>query len=146
MANKRKGRSSWTLSRDQVNSMTRFSFGLKSLTLAAVLVPIAAIAQSESDFGQSGLSDPWEELSLNSKARLKMNFRNANVDNVIAFIEEASGITVVKDPTLVGPITVTTSKPVSLAEAFYVFDSVLRLRGFEISRQRKILAIKAIPN
>jgi len=125
--------------------LARLSINLKSLALALVLMPIVATAQSDSAFGQSGLSDPWEELNLNTKTRIKLVFRNANVDNVIAFIEQASGVTIVKDPTLAGPITVTTSKPVSIAEAFYVFDSVLRLRGFEISRQRKLLAIKALP-
>ncbi len=110
-----------------------------------MFLPVVAMAQSDSVFGTSGLNDPWDDLSLNTKTRLKLSFRNANVDNVIALIEQAAGITIVKDPTLVGPITVTTSKPVGLAEAFYVFDSVLRLRGFEISRQRKILVIKALP-
>ena len=110
-----------------------------------MFLPVIAMAQSDSVFGTSGLNDPWDDLSLSAKTRLKLSFRNANVDNVIALIEQAAGVTIVKDPTLVGPITVTTSKPVSLSEAFYVFDSVLRLRGFEISRQRKILVIKALP-
>ena len=128
-----------------VNSMPNFRSTLKALAGAIVFLPVLAMAQSDSVFGTSGLNDPWDDLSLNAKTRLKLSFRNANVDNVIALIEQAAGVTIVKDPTLTGPITVTTSKPVGLAEAFYVFDSVLRLRGFEISRQRKILVIKALP-
>jgi len=61
-------------------------------------------------------------------------------------IQQASHITIVKDPTLVGPITVTTADPVGLSEAFHVFNSVLKLKGYEITRDRKILVIaKAKP-
>jgi len=112
---------------------------------AFILAVVPIVAQTQSELYGSDLGDPWDNLKLNSKTRVKLSFRNASVDNVIAFIEQASNITLVKDPTLTGPITVTTSAPVSLAEAFYVFDSVLRLRGFQISRQRKLLVIKALP-
>jgi general secretion pathway protein D len=125
--------------------MSYLNSRLKILALAFVLMPTYVMAQSDSESGANGFSDPWEDLSLNSKTKLKLSFRNANVDNVIAMIEQASGITIVKDPMLVGSITVTTSKPVSLPQAFYVLNEGLKLRGFEIRRQRSILVIKAIP-
>ena len=125
--------------------MAHSRFRMKHLALSFIFLPTMLLAQTDSVFGTNGLSDPWDDLSLNAKTRLKLSFRNANVDSVIAMIELASGITIVKDPTLTGSITVTTSKPVSIAESFYVFDSVLWLRGFVISRQRRILAIKATP-
>ena len=112
---------------------------------AFVLAVMPVVAQTQADLYGSDLGDAWDNLKLNSKTRVKLSFRNANVDNVIAFIEQASNITIVKDPTLSGSITVTTSAPVSLSEAFYVLDSVLKLRGFQISRQRKLLVIKAFP-
>ena len=87
------------------------------------------------------VGDPWDSLKLDSKVRIKLSFRNANVDNVIAMLQQASHITIVKDPVLVGPVTVTTADPVSLTEAFHVFNSVLKLKGFELSRDRKILVI-----
>lgn len=87
------------------------------------------------------VGDPWDSLKLDSKARIKLSFRNANVDNVIAMIQQASHITIVKDPGLVGPVTVATADPVSLSEAFHVFNSVLKLKGFEFTRDRKILII-----
>jgi len=87
------------------------------------------------------VGDPWDSLKLDSKARIKLSFRNANIDNVIAMIQQASHITIVKDPTLMGPITVTTADPVGLSEAFHVFNSVLKLKGFEFSRDRKLLVI-----
>ena len=118
---------------------------VKALSMGLVLFPILALSQTDQGLGSGDLGDPWETLNLNPKTRIKLGFRNANVDNVIAMIEQAANVTIVKDPTLTGLITVTTSKPVTLSQAFYVFDSGLRLRGFAISRQRSILVIKAVP-
>ena len=87
------------------------------------------------------VGDPWDSLKLDSKVRIKLSFRNANVDNVIAMIQQASHVTIVKDPNLNGPVTVTTADPVGLSEAFHVFNSVLKLKGFELTRDRKILVI-----
>src|ERR1022692_4518422 len=36
------------------------------------------------------LGDPWDALKLDSKARVKLSFRNANIDNVIALLMKAS--------------------------------------------------------
>ncbi len=88
--------------------------------------------------------DAWDNLKLDSKARIKLSFRNANIDNVIAMIQNASHVTIVKDPQLMGPITVTTADPVSLTEAFHVFNSVLKLKGYELFRDRKLLVITLI--
>jgi len=90
------------------------------------------------------VGDPWDSLKLDSKVRIKLSFRNANIDNVIALIQQASHVTIVKDPALVGPITVTTADKVGLSEAFHVFNSVLKLKGYELSRDRKILVITKI--
>ena len=90
------------------------------------------------------VGDPWDSLKLDSKARLKLSFRNANIDNVISMIQQASHVTIVKDPALVGPITVTTADPVGLSEALHVFNSVLKLKGYEITRDRKLLVITKI--
>ncbi len=130
---------------ESVGSMKNLRPSFKALSMGLVLFPMLALAQTDQSSGSDDLGDPWESLSLNPKTRIKLGFRNANVDNVIAMIEQAANVTIVKDPTLTGPITVTTSKPVTLAQAFYVFDSGLRLRGFAISRQRSILVIKALP-
>ena len=124
--------------------MLRRRFLLTAGAALLTLAPMLAVAQSDL-FETGDLSDPWDNLKLSSKTKIQLSFRNANVDNVIAMIEKAANITIVKDPTLTGPITVTTSSPVGLSEVFYVFDSVLRLRGFSITRQRKLLVIKALP-
>jgi general secretion pathway protein D len=55
--------------------------------------------------------------------------------------EQASQISIVKDPALRGPITVTTARAVRLGEAFHVFNSVLKLEGYEMTRDGEILLI-----
>ncbi len=90
------------------------------------------------------VGDAWDSLKLDPKVRIKLSFRNAHIDNIIEMLQKASHITIVKDPVLNGPMTVTTADPVSLSEAFHVFNSVLKLKGYEISRDRKILVITVL--
>lgn len=56
-------------------------------------------------------------------------------------LQDASQVTIAKDPSLKGGITVTTARPVKLGEAFHVFNSVLKLEGYEITRDDEILVI-----
>ncbi|MDR3690961.1 MAG: secretin N-terminal domain-containing protein [Fimbriimonas sp.] len=87
------------------------------------------------------VGDPWENLKLDSKVRIKLSFRNANIDNIIAMLEKASHVTIVKDPQLTGPMTVTTADPVGISEAFHIFNTVLKLKGYELTRDKKILIV-----
>lgn len=85
--------------------------------------------------------DPWDELKLDPKVRIKLSLRGANIDNVVAKLQEASHVTIVKDPALLGPVTVASADPVSLSEMFHIFNSMLKLKGFELKRDGKILII-----
>lgn len=109
---------------------------------STIVVAGAATPQNHATIPEVG--DPWDNLKLDSKVRIKLSFRNANVDNIIAFLEKASHVTIVKDPQLTGTMTVTTADPVSLTEAFHVFSSVLKLRGYEFTRDKKILILTLI--
>ena len=90
------------------------------------------------------VGDAWDSLKLDPKVRIKLSFRNAHIDNIIEMLQKASHITIVKDPALNGPMTVTTADPVGLSEAFHVFNSVLKLKGYEMTRDRKILVITVL--
>lgn len=99
-------------------------------------------------FGEGGGSSsaPWTEFKLNPKTRIKLDFRNSNVDMVIDLFSRTSGVTIVKDPTLTGPITVTSAKPLPLADAFEVLSATLKLKGFEIRKEGKLLVIRNTRN
>ena len=116
----------------------RYKSALVKAMLPVLLAGQAAIifAQAPNDQG-----DPWDSIKLDPKVRIKLSFRNANIDNVIMMLQQASHVTFVKDPALKGAVTVTTADPVSLSEAFHVFNSVLKLEGYELTRDRRLLVI-----
>src|SRR5690349_5365153 len=91
-----------------------------ALVLAWALVPVLVWAQF--DFGGGETKPAWESFKLPS-VKMKLDFRNANVDNVLSLFQKTSGVTIVKDPTLTGAITVTSAKAVSLNEAFQILNT-----------------------
>lgn len=84
----------------------------------------------------------WEEFTLSPTKKIQLSFRNASADAIIDMLSKQSGITIIKDPALNTPMTVTTPKAVSLKDAFSVFNSALGLRGFEMAKEGSILVIK----
>ena len=63
----------------------------------AFLAILSAFGSAQFDFGggQSGPSEPWKEFKLNG-TKIKLDFRNANVDSVLALYSKASGVNIVK--------------------------------------------------
>lgn len=111
------------------------------LVLWIVLLPFVCFAQFDFGGGDSG-TPPWEDFKLNAKTRVKLDFRNANVDAIIAFFSRTSGVTIVKDPALTGPLTVTSAKPVSLNDAFQILNTTLGLKNYEMRKEGKLLVIR----
>lgn len=99
------------------------------------------------DFG-NGSSGPtkgaWEDFKLPNKT-MKLDFRNASPDMVLSLFTKTSGITIVKDPALVQPLTLTTAKAVSLKEAFEVLNAALGVRNFDLKKQGNLLVIQQKP-
>ncbi len=114
----------------------------KTLIVALALLSGSAFAQFDFGGGAQGPSTPWAEFKLNPKTRMKLDFRNANVDLVIELFSKTSGITIVKDPALTGPITITSAKPLPLDEAFEVLNAVLKLKNFTMAKEGKLLVIR----
>lgn len=116
----------------------------KSWMCLSVLLPAAAFGQFFNGTGTDGpnATKPWADFKLNAKTRIKLDFRDASVDNVLAMFEKASGITIVKDPTLTGKVTITSAKPVSLNDAFSILKANLDLKGFDLSKEGSFLEIK----
>lgn len=86
---------------------------------------------------------PWTTFSLNPNTRVKLDFRNANVDAVIHFLSQASGIAIIKDPALAGGVTLQSPKPQSLNDAFALFDALLHLKNYEITKEGNFLLVAA---
>lgn len=114
------------------------------LIAGVLLVPVLALGQFDfgSGAGRGPDKKPWEELNLNPKKTMKLAFRNAGIDSIVSLFERTSGVTIVKDPSLTGGLTVTSAKPVSLNQAFQILATTLNLKGFELVREDKLLVIR----
>jgi general secretion pathway protein D len=114
------------------------------LCLAAI-VPMSAMAQF--DFGGGATSaasakKPWEGLKLNPKTRIKLDFRNANIDMILALFQKTSGVSIVKDPALVDRLSITSAKAIPLKDAFQILSTTLSLKGFDLVKEDSLLVIK----
>ena len=85
----------------------------------------------------------WQAFKLNPKTRVTLDFRNASADSIIHVLSQASGIAIVKDPTLTGGLTLQSPGPQSLDDAFSMFSAVLSLKGFDLLKVGNFLEIKA---
>lgn len=111
------------------------------LLFVAAFVMTFCVGWTQFDFGGGRSSRPWESFDLPNK-KIKLDFRNANVDMVISLLSKTSGITIVKDPALTGPITVTSATEVSLSDAFQIFSTTIGLKNFEMAREGNLLVIR----
>ena len=111
------------------------------LIALAAMVPFGAMAQFDS--GASVAAKPaWESFKLPKKT-LKLDFRNANIDMVLSIFTKASGITIVKDPALTQPLTLTSATAVSLNQAFEILNATLSVRNFELKKEGNLMVIRA---
>jgi general secretion pathway protein D len=107
----------------------------------AALLVVQGNAVAQVSYDDSAETRPWEEFRLDSKARIQLDFRNANIDAILRMLSQASGITIVKDPALTGGITVQSPRPQSLATAFSLLNEVLKLKNFEMRKQGSFIII-----
>jgi general secretion pathway protein D len=112
------------------------------ITALALLASTASFAQFDFGGGASDSAPAWSKFKLNTKTTVNLNFRNANIDLIIQFYQKASGITIVKDPALTGPLTVTSAKAVSLNQAFTILNTTLGLKNFELRKEGDLLVIR----
>ena len=115
---------------------------LRAAALAAV-VAVAPLAAAQNPF-LGGNDKPWEGtgIKLNPKTRLKVDFRGSNVDAIIAWYQTNSGITIVKDPSLVGNLVMSSAKSVPLSEAFQILKTTLSLKGYDMRNEGSLLVIR----
>ncbi len=83
-----------------------------------------------SGFGQGGRGSVFS-----------FEFRGTDIDNVLKFFSNNSGLTITKDPALTGPVTILSPSPVSLDQAFRILQSVLYVRGFTAVQSNGVLQI-----
>lgn len=118
---------------------------IRTVVILAAIAASVLPAAAQFDMGESVQAKPaWSSFKLPNK-KVKLEFRNANPDLVLNFLSKASGITIVKDPALKEPISVSTPKAVSLDEAFQVVDALLKLKNYDLRKEGNLLVVKARP-
>lgn len=118
---------------------------LKLLSIVlATSIAFGAMAQFDTGSGVSS-RQAWEQFKLPNK-KLKLDFRNANVDMVLSLFTKTSGITIVKDPALTQPLTLTSATAVPLNEAFEILNAALSVRNFELKKEGNLLVIRPRQN
>lgn len=127
--------------------MRKTSLSALALSFGLVL-PSLVPAQTQSNpfFGggvptSGGGGSSISDLKFKSNSKIKLDFRNANIDMVISMFQKASGISIVKDPALVGPITLTSATAVPLKTAFQIFEKTLGLKGFDMRNEGGLVVI-----
>src|SRR5688500_2401118 len=116
---------------------------IRSLTLCILaLIPAFGLGQFDFGFGGGPEKPAWQEFKLNPKTRIKLDFRNASIDMVLSLFQKVSGITIVKDPNLTAPFTITSAKPVPLDEAFQILSTTLSLKNYDLKKEGNLLVIR----
>lgn len=86
----------------------------------ACLLSLASLSQAQdSSQAQSQEEKTWT-----------LNFRNSDIQEVIKFVADATGKTMVIDPMVKGNVKVIATEPVNEAELYNLFLSVLKVHGF----------------
>ncbi|MDD3517959.1 MAG: type II secretion system secretin GspD [Chromatiales bacterium] len=115
------------------NHHTRFAHrraAWLALLLAALLLPGLASAQKAP--AKAGNDEP-----------VVLNFKEADLQAVIALVSEQTGTNFVVDPRVRGKVTIVSSKPVSKDDLYQIFLSVLKIHGF--AAVPGIGAVKLVP-
>ena len=77
----------------------------------------------------------WAQFSLPANVTVALDFRNASIDNILAVLSKASGVTIIADPSLTGTFTVETPHAVHLDEAFDLVEAALKMHGYALLKQ-----------
>lgn len=70
-----------------------------------------------------------------------LNYRDAQIDQVLQFFSLASGKTIVKDPQVTGTVTIISQEKVTLAEGFQILETILGLRGFTLVEDQRLIQV-----
>lgn len=91
-------------------------------------------------------SNVWGKVmsqNFDLSKNIAMDFRDVDVDSVLNFFGEASGLSIVKDPSLEGRVSITTFGHTSVDRALAILNSVLSVKGFTFVKTGEVL--KVIP-
>jgi len=93
---------------------------------------------------QDSAREPQRKEGGATEGTIHLNFRNADILQIINLMSELTGKNFLIDDKVRGKVTIIAPKPVTVEEAYQVFLSVLEIQGFTVVPQGPI--IKIIPS
>src|SRR5439155_3645348 len=76
-------------------------------------------------------------------ARLSLNFKDAPLDTVLDYLSQQAGFAVIKDGPVDGRVTIQSKQPVSPEEAITLVNAALKVNGFTMIREDRLLRVAA---
>ena len=70
-----------------------------------------------------------------------VNLKETDIQELIKFVSEATGTTIVVDPAVKGKVKVVSSKPVSRSELYELFLSILEVHGYTAVRSGGVVRV-----
>ncbi len=70
-----------------------------------------------------------------------VNLKDTDIQELIKFVADATGTTIVVDPTVKGKVKVVSSKPVSASELYQLFLSILEVHGYTAVRSGDVVRV-----
>lgn len=74
-------------------------------------------------------------------SEISLNYRDAEIDQVLQFFSLTSGKTIIKDPAVKGPVTIISQQKVSLVEGFEILRTILSTRGFTLIEENNLIRV-----
>lgn len=111
-------------SQQQITSLGRIARATAVVCLAG-LFPGAFIAGAQAQEEQT-----WT-----------VNFRNADIEELIRFVAEATGRTIIVDPLVQGTVQVISTNPVNSEELYQLFLSILEVQGYAAVESSNVVRI-----
>ncbi|MBI5827379.1 MAG: type II secretion system secretin GspD [Deltaproteobacteria bacterium] len=120
-----------TLSKDSYNALRALRFALMLLLVAcaALIHPSAAKAV--------------EKKAAPSSGKILINFVDVDIISLAGFISKITGKNIIYDSNITGKVTIVAPSKIDTEEAFDIFTSVLKLKGYAIVYTA--MAYKIIP-
>jgi len=109
------------------------------------LVPTTGGGQT-GGFGGNGIGrNTFGDLTAGGT--ITMDFRGSDIQNVLKFFAMATNWQIVPDPTLTGPVTIISPKPLTIDQAFQVLQSTLEIRGFsgQLEKRGDTTILRIVP-
>ena len=70
-----------------------------------------------------------------------VNLKETDIQELIKFVAEATGTTIVVDPSVKGKVKVVSSKPVSREELYQLFLSILEVHGYTAVKSNGVVRV-----